>query len=66
MISFLAKCKPESIKIGLSFFEAEMKAIPVYEDDIVLDYCVTPKKMLFFLRAFLFRKHFFVKNNKYP
>ena len=40
---FLADCKPETIKIGLSFFEAEDKITDVHESDVKLDYCVTPK-----------------------
>ena len=40
---FLAKCKPETIKIGLSFFESVESIIDVFEEDIRLDYCVTPK-----------------------
>lgn len=39
---FLAKCKPETIKIGLSFFEAENEITDIFESDIRLDYCVTP------------------------
>jgi len=39
---FLTECKPETIKIGLSFFEAEEQIEDVYENDIKLDYCVTP------------------------
>ena len=42
---FLANCKPETIKIGLSFFEAETKIEDVFEGDIPLDYCVTPTKV---------------------
>ncbi|BAO75821.1 5-formyltetrahydrofolate cyclo-ligase [Winogradskyella sp. PG-2] len=45
---FLANCKPETIKIGLSFFEAEQDIIESSEDDIKLDYCVTPYRMLQF------------------
>lgn len=41
---FLASCKPDTIKIGLSFFEAETETIEVSESDIKLDYCVTPKR----------------------
>lgn len=41
---FLAKCKPDTIKIGLSFFEAEDKISDVFESDIRLDYCVTTKQ----------------------
>lgn len=39
---FLSECKPETIKIGLSFFEAEDKIEDVFKNDVVLDYCVTP------------------------
>ncbi len=42
---FLAKCKKETLKIGLSFFEAEKEISDVYENDIPLDYCVTPNKI---------------------
>ncbi|GAA3558337.1 5-formyltetrahydrofolate cyclo-ligase [Snuella lapsa] len=45
---FLANCKPETIKIGLSFFEAETKITDVFESDITLDYCVTPDKIYSF------------------
>lgn len=46
---FLANCKPEAIKIGVSFFEAEEKISDVYETDIKLDYCITPKKVYSFI-----------------
>ena len=42
---FLSRCKPETIKIGLSFFEAEDIIIDTIESDVKLDYCVTPKKV---------------------
>ncbi|KIA98231.1 5-formyltetrahydrofolate cyclo-ligase [Flavobacterium sp. KMS] len=42
---FLSECKPETIKIGLSFFEAETEITDVFEGDIKLDYCVTPEKV---------------------
>jgi 5-formyltetrahydrofolate cyclo-ligase len=41
---FLANCKPETLKIGLSFFKAEAKITNVFESDVKLDYCVTPEK----------------------
>ena len=41
---FLKSCNPETMKIGLSFFEAESEFIEVTEADIKLDYCVTPKQ----------------------
>ena len=46
--NFLANCKPETIKIGLSFFKSEEQIIDVYERDILLDYCVTPEKVYSF------------------
>jgi 5-formyltetrahydrofolate cyclo-ligase len=42
---FLANCKPETLKIGLSFFEAETESFETSEDDISLDYCVTPNRI---------------------
>ena len=40
---FLASCKPDVIKVGLSFFEAEIEFSDISENDIALDFCVTPK-----------------------
>jgi len=40
---FLTECTSETIKIGLSFFEAEELIADVFESDVKLDYCVTPK-----------------------
>lgn len=46
---FLAKCKSETIKVGLSFFEATDDIIDdVYKNDMKLDYCVTPKDIYSF------------------
>lgn len=45
---FLSKCRPETIKIGLSFFEAEEAIEGVFESDVALDYCVTPLKIYSF------------------
>ncbi|GAA4235241.1 5-formyltetrahydrofolate cyclo-ligase [Postechiella marina] len=45
---FLTKCKPETIKIGLSFFEAETEITDIFDGDIALDYCVTPKQVYTF------------------
>jgi len=45
---FLAECKPETIKIGLSFFEAENQIEDVFESDVKLDSCVTPEKVYSF------------------
>lgn len=43
--TFLASCKPNTIKIGLSFFDVEDSLIQIYKNDIALNYCVTPKKI---------------------
>lgn len=45
---FLARCKPETVKIGLSFFESVPQIDDVFESDIKLDYCVTPLKIYTF------------------
>jgi len=44
---FLSKCKPEALKIGLSFFEPEDKIISS-PNDVRLDYCVTPSATIRF------------------
>ena len=41
---FLSQCKSECLFIGLSYFPPE-DAIPVSENDIPLDYCVTPDSL---------------------
>jgi len=44
---FLSKCNPNSVKIGLSFFEAEEQII--HENiDFQPDFCITPKKIYSF------------------
>ncbi|MFY7987498.1 MAG: 5-formyltetrahydrofolate cyclo-ligase [Flavobacterium sp.] len=47
--NFLSKCKPETIKIGLSFFPPEEKIDDVSANDVKLDFCVTPEGILQFL-----------------
>lgn len=51
---FLGQCKPDTsvselakqtIKIGLSLFDAEEIITDVFENDVKLDYCVTPSKV---------------------
>ncbi|WP_426431657.1 5-formyltetrahydrofolate cyclo-ligase [Winogradskyella sp. HB-48] len=39
---FLSECKPKTIKIGLSLFEAEKEAFEAENNDIKLDFCVIP------------------------
>ena len=43
--NFLSKCKPETIKIGLSFFPPEEKINDVSANDVKLDFCVTPEEI---------------------
>lgn len=45
---FLSECKPGTIKIGLSFFEPEELISDVNENDMKLDYCVTPNEVFKF------------------
>lgn len=42
---FLTECKPEVLKIGLSFFESETLILDVLPTDIQLNLCVTPTKV---------------------
>ncbi len=46
--NFLSKCKPETIKIGLSFFPPEEIISGISENDVKLDYCVTPEMVIQF------------------
>jgi 5-formyltetrahydrofolate cyclo-ligase len=46
--NFLSECKPDVIKIGLSFFEAEESITDIFESDIQLDFCVTPNSIYSF------------------
>ncbi len=44
--TLLSKCRAETVKIGLSFFEVEESMImDTHQSDVKLDYCVTPKKV---------------------
>lgn len=45
---FLSQCRADVIKIGLSFFEPEESIEDVFENDVVLDFCVTPSKKISF------------------
>jgi 5-formyltetrahydrofolate cyclo-ligase len=45
---FLSQCKPDTLKIGLSFFEAEEKIEGIFDGDVALDYCVTPETIYTF------------------
>lgn len=45
---FLAECPPNTVKIGLSFFEPEALISDVNATDIPLNYCVTPNRTIKF------------------
>lgn len=42
---FLAKCRPDVVKIGLSFFEPEEAIQGIINGDVPLDYCITPEQV---------------------
>jgi len=42
---FLTNCKPETVKVGLSFFDAEDEINDTHEGDVRLDYCVTTERV---------------------
>lgn len=45
---FLANCKSETIKIGLSFFKSTATISDIFNGDVRLDFCVTPEKIYTF------------------
>ena len=45
---FLSKCKPDVVKIGVSFFDAEELIEDVFTEDVRLDYCITPNTIVKF------------------
>ncbi|MDR0229025.1 MAG: 5-formyltetrahydrofolate cyclo-ligase [Flavobacteriaceae bacterium] len=46
---FLQECRPDVIKVGVNFFEAELTNIDdVFDQDIPLDYCITPTQVYTF------------------
>lgn len=46
--NFLSSCSAETIKIGLSFFQAEESINDISKWDVPLDYCVTPEEIYTF------------------
>jgi 5-formyltetrahydrofolate cyclo-ligase len=40
---FLARCRPDCLKVGLSFFPPIEKIEDIHERDVKLDFCVTPE-----------------------
>lgn len=45
---FFEDCNTKTLKVGLSFFEAESNNLPHNSCDIPLDYCVTPEELYVF------------------
>lgn len=45
---FLARCRPDCLKVGLSYFEAVDLLEDANEFDIPLDLCITPQKVYVF------------------
>lgn len=46
---FLARCRPETLFVGLSFFAPVFEITDVEPTDLPLDYCVTPEGIIKFL-----------------
>lgn len=46
--NFLSQCKPDVIKVGLSFFEPEEQIEDVIATDVKLDFCVTSEEVICF------------------
>jgi len=45
---YLARCRPNAVKIGFSWFEPMEELPEIHSYDIPLDYCVTPEKLYVF------------------
>ena len=45
---YLARCKPDVITVGVTFFEAERLISDTNEYDVPLTYCVTPQRLYVF------------------
>jgi len=45
---FLSRCRPETKKIGLTYFRPIDTIVDVYEGDIALDYLITPEGIVSF------------------
>ena len=42
---FMAQCRPDCLKVGVSLFDPVEQIEDVFEGDIALDYCLTPKQI---------------------
>lgn len=46
--TFLAQCRADCLKIGLSFFPPVIEIPDIHENDVPLDHCVTPEMVVSF------------------
>lgn len=46
--TFLNRCRPDVVKVGLSFFDPVAKVIDTSPHDVPLDFCVTPERVYSF------------------
>lgn len=47
---FLAECRPDTVKVGLSFFPPVASWDDIWAQDVRLDFCVTPDRVYSFAR----------------
>jgi 5-formyltetrahydrofolate cyclo-ligase len=47
----LAKCRPDCLKLGLSFFEPIPAISDTGDHDMTLDHCITPDSVFSFSEA---------------
>jgi 5-formyltetrahydrofolate cyclo-ligase len=45
---FLSECRPDVVKVGLSFFEPVQEILDVHDGDIRMDFGVTPERIIRF------------------
>ncbi len=45
---FLSQCRPDALRVGISFFEPEERIDDINQFDIPLNYCVTPQQVFEF------------------
>jgi 5-formyltetrahydrofolate cyclo-ligase len=41
---FLASCRPDCLKVGLSYFPPEPSFVDIHERDVPIDVCITPER----------------------
>ncbi len=48
---FLSECRPDVLKIGLSFFQPVARIVDVQPTDVPLDGCITPEQVYWFAKS---------------